>query len=139
MGKKAAYYEVAKNLYVLEGKTLEEIAEQLNVSVVTLSRWKREGNWDELRIKARAQRESFLELYQEVRYMLLKRLHEMLKSNPQLTDQTMFGIRNILAMIKPSPQEIAKQLDDEIRKSKQMSADEIKELTERLLKEVYGL
>lgn len=48
MGKKAAYYEDCRALY-LKGRTLEEISTAVNVSMTTLSRWKRDGDWERQR------------------------------------------------------------------------------------------
>ena len=137
MGKKAALYEVAKNLYVLEGKTLEEIASQLDVSVVTLSRWKRGGSWDELRIRQRADRELFMELWQRVRLKLLKRLDRMLDETDVLDSQTMWAIKSILTSIRPPAPEVVRQLEEE-RKT-EITADEIKKLIAEVMQTEYGI
>ena len=137
MGKKAAYYEVAKNLYVLEGKTLEEIASQLGISVVTLSRWKREGNWDELRIRQRAEREHFMELYQQVRLKLLKKANALLDDAEGLDSQTLWALLSILRTIKPPAPEVVKQLEEE-RKT-EITAGELKKIIADVLRTEYGI
>jgi hypothetical protein len=49
MGKKAAYFDEAEDLYVVDGLTLEAVAARLPVSVTTLSNWKQDGEWEERR------------------------------------------------------------------------------------------
>jgi len=49
MSKRSAWLPQAEILYVQKGKTLEETSNIIDVSISTLSRWKREGKWDERR------------------------------------------------------------------------------------------
>lgn len=49
-GKRDLYLEEAQSLY-LAGKSLEEIQKFFPVSLSSLQRWRREGNWDEKRLQ----------------------------------------------------------------------------------------
>lgn len=42
--------EIAKDLFLRGGCTLEEIANKVGTTRQTISRWAKEGNWDELRV-----------------------------------------------------------------------------------------
>ena len=47
-------YKDAETLFVEQGMTCAAIAEQLSMTEATLSRWRRQMNWDELRAAALA-------------------------------------------------------------------------------------
>ena len=49
MAKYRDYGFEAETLYVRRGQTLEQVAKFLGLSVQTLSRWKKKGNWGEKR------------------------------------------------------------------------------------------
>lgn len=136
MGKRAALYEVAKNMYVLDERTLEQISDELNVSVATLSRWKQEGNWDELKIRSRADKEHFWDLYHEVRMKLLKRAKAILDSD-NIDSQTLWALLAIMRTVKPPAPEVQKQLDEELKKI--LTPEEIKKAVQDAIKTEYGV
>lgn len=65
MGKEAIYYDEAERLYTY-GRTLEEIAGILPVSIASLSRWKRKGDWETKRKAALASTRTVAESLREV-------------------------------------------------------------------------
>jgi len=47
--KETAYFDQAERLFVREGKTLEQLAALLPVSVTTLGKWSQKGGWGKKR------------------------------------------------------------------------------------------
>ena len=65
MGKESTYYDEAERLYTF-GRTLEEIAGLLPVSVTSLSRWCQKGDWKTKRRAALASTRTVAESLREV-------------------------------------------------------------------------
>ena len=49
MGKKKVYFSQAERLYVVEQKSVDKIASELNLNFKTVLIWKQQGNWEEKR------------------------------------------------------------------------------------------
>lgn len=56
----------AETLYVKKNCTLDQISDQLGISVQTASRWKRAGRWDEKRFKFRATPGAAVDLLEDI-------------------------------------------------------------------------
>ena len=52
--------DIAKELFIKGGCTLEEIAAKVGTTRQTISRWAKEGNWDELRVSMVVSQEQIL-------------------------------------------------------------------------------
>lgn len=63
----------AKELYVIEGFTFEEVSEQTKVPVGTLKRWAKEEEWQRKREEYQADRQGFKESLGELRDLMLKK------------------------------------------------------------------
>ena len=93
MGKKAAYFDEAEDLYVVDGLTLEAIAARLPVSITSLSGWKQEGEWEERR------RELARALSDDKREILLLRSRLVKKALKSLAAQDVFAVSHLEAAL----------------------------------------
>lgn len=129
MAKKAAFYQLAKVMYVFEGKTFREIVLCLGekaVSKRTLLRWSTEGSWIEKRAQYLQADTTFRERMQKLRDVLLAKALET--GDPQIV----YALARLEAVNRPTATDL--QADDpEIVKPTGMSQETIEQIRRAIL------
>lgn len=73
MGKKETYFILAEKYYVEEQLPVSTIATRLNITAKTLGEWKKEGDWENKRMKfLQSQYNCYASLYELVNKMTQK-------------------------------------------------------------------
>jgi predicted transcriptional regulator len=80
MSKRKSKADIAESLFVASGKTQKEIAEALDVSEQTVSKWANEGNW-------KARRGAGIISTESVVQKLLAKLDELTKADALKADE----------------------------------------------------
>ncbi len=83
MGKAAVLFALCEEQYVKKGKTMTSIQELFGVSLNTLTKWKRDGGWEQKRKAFLASPKTVLEMAEEV---LRKKLEEVMNTLPDRVD-----------------------------------------------------
>lgn len=83
MGKAAVLFALCEEQYVKKGKTMTSIQELFGVSLNTLTKWKRDGGWEQKRRAFLASPKTVLEMAEEV---LRKKLEEIMNHIPERVD-----------------------------------------------------
>jgi uncharacterized protein YjcR len=98
MSKFEQYGLAAEELYVRQNKTLAEIAAILQLSPMTILRWKKEGAWEETRKKFRASSRGALQVLEEV---LNKKAEELGGMKLEAIDSKVIdGIMKLVASVR---------------------------------------
>lgn len=102
----------ARDLYVVEGLTLEEVSRALDIAERTVANWSADGRWQDARIKHREviasiKNNSFL-LKQQLVAKALNTLDNMENIDPQ----DMHGFRSILAATEIKEKDKADSVSD---------------------------
>lgn len=83
MGKAEALFDLCEDQYVKKGKSFTSIKELFGVSLTTLTKWKKDGAWDQKRKAFLASPKTVLEMAEEV---LRKKLEEVMNTLQEKVD-----------------------------------------------------
>ncbi len=135
MAKKAEYFDTAERLYVVEQRTLAEIAAETGVAESTLRLWKRQGQWSKKRKQYLESRQAFHEeLYQFTR-MLLKSIKNDLASGKKVDSGRLYALGKLLPMITK-----IKDYEDVVRQhaEEDKGPEDLRDVIRQALGEVLG-
>jgi hypothetical protein len=138
MVKNAALVEEAKQMYVQEGFTLAKLSSLLKVSKGSLIRWKAEEDWGKARAKYRASERHFVDLMNQIKYKLAKRLLDNLNDPQKAADpQAIYSLSTIIRALKPSSAIELKKMEEE--KKKEITPEEREDIINEALESIYGI
>lgn len=89
--------QTARDLYVIEGMTHEEVSQKTEVPIGTIKRWSSEDNWKGNRAKHRETITSIKNNSIRLKEQLMAKALKTLSSMDSINPQDMHGFRSILA------------------------------------------
>ncbi len=98
MGKFSRYGQNAEDLYVRQGKTLQDISELLGISMQTLSRWKQKYDWTERRRIYRVSMPGTIQILEDVLKEKIEQLRELQAQD--VDGKQIDGITKLVASIQ---------------------------------------
>lgn len=121
MGKKETYFMLAEKYYVEEQLPVSSIATRLNITPKTLGEWKKEGDWENKRMKfLQSQYNCYSALYELVNKMTQKIVDDY-GNNISPDGSTLYFIKSMVG---------------ELPKLKKFELDEIQEKTKNEQSEI---
>ena len=134
MAKKAQYFDVAERMYVVEQRTLAEIAAETGVAESTLRLWKRQGGWSKKRKQYLESRQAFHEeLYQFTR-LLLKTIKEDMANGKKVDSGRLYALGKLLPMITK-----IKDYEDVVRRHEEdKQPEDLREIISQALGDVLN-
>ena len=137
MAKKQLYFNEAERLYVIEQKTIAEIASRLRLSEKTVRNWKEEGDWQNKRYQYLQGKKAFHEeLYQFAR-KLMKSIQADMDAGVKVDPGRLYAFTRLIPMlIKVKDYEETMKAHQEDEKKNVGLTDELLKLIE---KDVLGM
>lgn len=139
MGKKAAYFAQSERMFTEEGQTLTAISNELDISIQTLSKWKKGGEWDRKRARYLASQKHLSSMLGEIELKLAKNIQADLEAGNDIDPQRLYALARLHAVRKPAAAIEIKQIEKEEKEGTDLSAAEKKELLDRTLRQIYGI
>lgn len=134
MANDAALIEEAGNLYVREGRSLEQVAGETGVPPGTIRRWSVQYDWKRRRSRY-LQQANDLDAY--VEKIKLRLAEELLQE--QFDPQRIYGLARGLAVLKPSAQLEMKKVDQAEKEASSLSPEEQREVIREAIEADYGI
>jgi len=97
MSKFQEYGLAAEQFYVKDNKKLQEISDMYGLSIQTVSRWKRAGNWEQKRKKYRSSARGTIDVLEEVLRTKVEELRDL--SASEITEKHTDSLVKLVAAL----------------------------------------
>jgi transposase len=134
MANEAALIDQAADLYVREGLTLDQVAEQVGVPVGTIRRWSAQYDWKKRQGSYRQQSRDVDAYVEKIKLRLAEQLMET-EPDPQL----IYALTKGLAVLKPSAAVELKKIEKAEEESKDLSPEEKRDKVREAIEGIYGI
>jgi len=133
VSKRTSYLSLAEKMYVIEHKSIERIALDLNLNFKTILRWKDEGGWEEKRESYVQNQQMFHEELYIFSRKLMRSIQEDLDNDRKTEAGRMYTFTRMLPLItkiKEYEDIVAKKQDD--KDNKTLTDEDIREIEDLL-------
>jgi hypothetical protein len=137
---KAALFEEAERLFVQEGLSLAEIGRRIDVTPVTMSRWKKQGDWDTRRARYLASERHFIDIMHQIKKHLAEKVLDDLQdpdADKNTIPQSIYALSRMMAAVKPYSAAELKKLEEE--EKKELTPVERERIIKETIKDIYGI
>lgn len=99
MKKTKTIFLQAEKMFITEQKTAAEIADELNISTVTVWRWAKKNDWADRQAKWIEEHKALNEELYELARIMTRRQKEMLMSGGQIDANELYALKSFLQYI----------------------------------------
>lgn len=139
MYSKAHLYNEAERLYVHELKTVAETAKKVNVSVLTISKWKEKGEWELKRKDYLKSKQAFHQELYEFARKLMKDISTDMDNGEKVDPGRMYAFCKVIPMfVKVKEYEEAAGKKDEKQEHRGLTPELIRDIEEKVLGITYN-